>query len=169
MEPVEVKQVIIYRRDLKMRKGKIAAQVAHASMKVFFDQNIRFMSPSGKPFLFRAVWVEDPDASGSADPNVSITVPCGEYLFVPLNEKMADWCFNGSFAKIVLSVESEEDLLRAHEEAKARGIPTSLITDQGRTEFHGVPTNTTVAIGPAAADAIDEITGPSGLVGTKLA
>ena len=33
-----VKQVIIFRRDLNMRKGKIAAQVAHASMKVFFDR-----------------------------------------------------------------------------------------------------------------------------------
>lgn len=30
------KQVLVYRRDLKMRKGKIAAQCAHASMAVFF-------------------------------------------------------------------------------------------------------------------------------------
>jgi PTH2 family peptidyl-tRNA hydrolase len=33
---VDVKQVLVYRRDLKMRKGKIAAQCAHASMAVFF-------------------------------------------------------------------------------------------------------------------------------------
>jgi len=33
-----VKQVIVVRKDLKMRKGKIAAQVAHASLKVFFDR-----------------------------------------------------------------------------------------------------------------------------------
>ncbi len=32
------KQVIVIRKDLKMRKGKIAAQTAHASMKVFFDR-----------------------------------------------------------------------------------------------------------------------------------
>lgn len=31
------KQVIILRRDLKMRRGKEIAQGAHASMKVFFD------------------------------------------------------------------------------------------------------------------------------------
>lgn len=34
-----IKQVIVVRKDLNMRKGKIAAQAAHASMKVFFDMN----------------------------------------------------------------------------------------------------------------------------------
>lgn len=33
----EPKQVIVMRTDLKMRKGKMIAQGAHASMKVFFD------------------------------------------------------------------------------------------------------------------------------------
>lgn len=33
----DTKQVIILRKDLKMRKGKMIAQGAHASMKVFFD------------------------------------------------------------------------------------------------------------------------------------
>lgn len=34
-----VKQVIVVRKDLNMRKGKIAAQVAHASMKFLTDNN----------------------------------------------------------------------------------------------------------------------------------
>lgn len=34
-----VKQVIVVRSDLNMRKGKIAAQVAHASMKFLIDNN----------------------------------------------------------------------------------------------------------------------------------
>lgn len=34
---MEVKQVIVVRKDLNMRKGKLAAQVAHASMKVLVD------------------------------------------------------------------------------------------------------------------------------------
>ena len=34
---MDVKQVIIVRKDLKMRPGKIAAQAAHASMKAVLD------------------------------------------------------------------------------------------------------------------------------------
>ncbi|MCB9684977.1 MAG: hypothetical protein H6738_07860 [Alphaproteobacteria bacterium] len=128
------KQVLLYRRDLNMRKGKIAAQIAHASLKVLLDRD-----------------------EGSWD-----------RLVIPLDEAMASWT-RARFAKIVLSVETEEDLVRAHEEARARGLPTALVTDAGHTEFHGVPTRTTVAIGPALAADIDVITGPDGLVATKLA
>ncbi len=129
-----VKQVICYRRDLKMRKGKIAAQCAHASMAVFFRH----------------------DTGDHSE------------LRVALDGPMAVWS-KGSFAKVVLSVETEEDLLKIHQEAQRRGLPTALITDAGRTEFHGVPTKTAVAVGPATLPEIDAITGPSGLVATKLA
>jgi peptidyl-tRNA hydrolase, PTH2 family len=37
---VETKQVIVLRKDLNMRKGKMVAQGAHASMKVFFDRMV---------------------------------------------------------------------------------------------------------------------------------
>jgi len=40
----EPKQVIVVRKDLNMRKGKIAAQCSHASMKVFFDRITEFNS-----------------------------------------------------------------------------------------------------------------------------
>ena len=46
---------------------------------------------------------------------------------------------------------------------------TALVVDAGHTEFHGVPTKTTVAIGPARAEDIDVVTGPEGLIPTKLA
>ena len=35
-----VKQVLVIRKDLAMRKGKIAAQAAHASMRVFLDRKL---------------------------------------------------------------------------------------------------------------------------------
>lgn len=129
-----VKQVLVYRRDLAMRKGKIAAQCAHASMAVFFGRD---QGP--------------PDA-----------------LSIPLDGPMAVWA-KGRFAKVVLSVETEAELLEIAEHARARGVPHAVITDSGKTEFHGQPTRTTVAVGPAASVEIDAITGPNGLVKTKLA
>lgn len=128
------KQVLVYRRDLKMRKGKIAAQCAHASMAVFFRRD-----------------------EGPLD-----------RVEVPLDGPMAAWA-KGRFAKVVLSVETEPELLKIAELAEARGLPCALITDAGKTEFKGQPTRTTVAIGPAAAEEIDAITGPEGEVATKLA
>jgi len=44
-----VKQVIVVRKDLNMRKGKIAAQASHASLKVFFDRM--------KSFFFKIYWI----------------------------------------------------------------------------------------------------------------
>ncbi|TNE92474.1 MAG: aminoacyl-tRNA hydrolase [Deltaproteobacteria bacterium] len=129
-----MKQVICYRRDLQMRKGKIAAQCAHASISV----------------ITRRGGVQ------------------GLELRATLTPEMALWT-QWRQAKIVLSVEDEEALVRVHEEARARGLPTSLIRDAGLTEFGGVPTLTTVSVGPALSSEIDAITGPQGLVATKLA
>ncbi len=128
------KQVLLYRRDLKMRKGKIAAQCAHASMAVFFRRNV------GTP----------------------------QELQVPLDGPMAAWV-GGRFTKICLSVADEAALEQAVELAKRRGLPHALITDAGKTEFHGIPTRTAAAIGPAAIPEIDAITGPQGQVDAKLA
>lgn len=130
----DVKQVILFRKDLQMRKGKIAAQVAHASLAALLNQGTR-------------TW---------------------DQLTIPLDRAAASWV-NHRFAKIVLSVPGEVELVKAYEEALSRGLPAALITDAGRTEFHGVPTRTTVAIGPASAADIDVITGKDGLIPTKLA
>jgi len=66
---------------------------------------------------------------------------------------------SGPFAKIALVVDSEEDLLALCDEARAAGLITAEIVDQGRTEFKGVPTLTCAAIGPAPVQKIDAITG----------
>lgn len=45
----KIKQVLVIRKDLNMRKGKMAAQAAHASMKVLLDtgnvENDRLIIP----------------------------------------------------------------------------------------------------------------------------
>ena len=67
-----------------------------------------------------------------------------------------DW-WDSSQIKIVVSVNSEEDLIRLHNEAILKGLPTALIKDEGRTEL-GEPTFTTCAIGPGDIDEVDSIT-----------
>ncbi len=132
-----IKQVLVYRRDLKMRKGKIAAQVAHASMKVLLDRAVERDAATGRVTL-------------------------------ELERDVFAWS-QSRFTKIVLSVADEAALLEIHEAALEHGLPTALITDAGKTEFGGQPTRTTVAVGPAEAALIDVITGPDGVVETKLA
>jgi len=74
-----------------------------------------------------------------------------------LSDVEKEW-INGIFTKICLKVETEEELLEIERRAKEKGLVCYLITDRGLTEFHGVPTNTCLAIGPDEADKIDEIT-----------
>ena len=66
---------------------------------------------------------------------------------------------NSGFTKICVRVDSEEELLAIHQKALNVNLESHLITDSGRTEFNGVPTNTCIAIGPDYSDTIDQITG----------
>jgi|CXWL01.1.fsa_nt_gi PTH2 family peptidyl-tRNA hydrolase len=124
-----VKQVIIIRKDLNMRKGKMCAQAAHASMKVFFDKIIETTQ--------HAFHVD---------------------IKIQLTPQMLEWV-QGKFTKIVVSCPDLETMLQLEAKAKEANIPNALITDSGATEFNGVPTVTALAIGPDESDIIDKITG----------
>ena len=63
-----------------------------------------------------------------------------------------------SFTKICLTVNSEEELLKVYNECKLNAIPTVLITDNGRTEFNDIPTNTCIGIGPFWNCEINKVT-----------
>ena len=65
----------------------------------------------------------------------------------------------GSFAKVCCRVDSEDELLAVYDKAIEAGLEVHLITDSGKTEFHGKPTRTCLAIGPDDAEKIDAITG----------
>ena len=124
-----VKQVIVIRKDLNMRKGKMVAQGAHASMAAVLDEGSSQPSDNG------------PDC-----------------YVIPMSYEMEQW-LEGLFTKICVSCNSEEELLNLYKQALEAGLHCSLIQDAGLTEFGGVPTYTAVGIGPGKASEIDKITG----------
>jgi PTH2 family peptidyl-tRNA hydrolase len=119
-----IKQVIVMRHDLKMRRGKQIAQGAHASM-AFLTRRLQSQSS-----------INLADFSANAQ----------------------TWLM-GLFAKVCVRCNSEVELMAIHDKAMALGLEVHLITDSGRTEFHGQPTRTCLAIGPDDALKIDEVTG----------
>ena len=80
-----------------------------------------------------------------------------------LEEAEWDW-IESSFLKVCVGVGSEEELLAVHQAATQAGVLSTLITDAGFTEFHGVPTVTCCAVGPDWNERIDPITGHLGLL-----
>jgi PTH2 family peptidyl-tRNA hydrolase len=118
------KQVIVMRKDLGMRKGKMIAQGAHASLRAL---------------LLRAE-VGD------------------ERCTIELDEPTRAW-LTAKFTKVCVSVDSEAALDAIVERAHAAGVTCALIVDSGATEFHGVPTKTCCAVGPAWIEDVDAITG----------
>ena len=147
------KQVLIIRKDLTMRKGKIAAQCAHASMAVLLDMMVYDLGRVAS----------DPNdiMEGSYDfVSMTLEVRRDTPLFHWLTEPSRNPDVTGvGFKKVCVYVNSEEELLDAYDKAVAMDIPCALITDSGATEFKGVATNTVVAIGPDLPERIDEITG----------
>jgi peptidyl-tRNA hydrolase, PTH2 family len=111
---VELKQVIVVRRDLGMGTGKIAAQVAHASLI----------------------------AARKAE------------------EKKPNWFFEwfeGGQAKVVVKVQSLEQLMEVKKHADSLNLPVSLVHDSGRTQLDP-GTVTCVGIGPAPEEMVDKVT-----------
>ncbi|XP_072979911.1 uncharacterized protein [Typha angustifolia] len=88
----DFKMVLVVRNDLKMGKGKIAAQCSHATLGLY------------KKLVHRA-----PKA-------LSRWEMCGQ-------------------VKVVLKIESEEELLVLQERAKSLKLPTHVTIDAGRTQI----------------------------------
>lgn len=131
------KMMIVMRRDLKMRKGKIAAQAGHACI----DAILMALHKEGRmnDFEMTAEGIELKATDKPATP-------------------LSDWFLYGC-AKVCVYVDSEEALLAIAQKANEKGILASVITDAGMTEFHGVPTKTCLALEPLPAEIADELTG----------
>ena len=133
----KAKMMIVMRRDLKMRKGKIAAQAGHACIEA----------------ILMALRKEDRmnDFELHTD---------GMYLKDEGKEAtpLSDW-FRYGCAKVCVYVDSEEALFAIADQAREKGILAAVITDAGMTEFHGVPTKTCLALEPLPTEVADELTG----------
>ncbi|QOJ79693.1 peptidyl-tRNA hydrolase [Infirmifilum lucidum] len=66
------------------------------------------------------------------------------------------WLESGQ-KKIVVRVDSLEELIRVYNEARNAGLPVALVTDMGLTQLEP-GTVTAVGIGPAPSSLIDPIT-----------
>ena len=131
------KQMIVVRRDLHMRKGKIAAQAGHACVEA----------------VLMALAKEE---------RLGDVLVSGDYVTLRESSKpetaLSGW-FSQGVAKICVYVDSEEALLEIDRKAKEAGIISALICDAGMTEFHGEPTYTCLAFEPRFPEDVDPITG----------
>jgi len=132
----DIKMVIIVRKDLHMRAGKIAAQVAHASMKILLDR--------------LSITQMDQD---TVQLNMELSTDNPLYPWI-----------TGQFTKVVLYVNTLDEMERIERTAQELDIFTAKIIDVGKTEFHNVPTPTCVALGPDESDILEKLTGDLQLV-----
>lgn len=139
MSSYKSRQMIVMRRDLKMRKGKIAAQAGHACV----EATLIALAREGRLGEVRVTpdqsWIYLEDEGAPATP-------------------LSDW-FDAGVAKVCVYVDSEEELLDLAARGRELGFAVALIRDAGHTEFHGEPTYTCLAFEPLAAEQIDPLTG----------
>ena len=129
------KLVIVVRKDLKMSCGKMIAQTGHAILGSILNRltdNVPQLKMDESKYTEKVLRLNRESA-------------------------LEDW-INGSFAKIALKVETEEEYHKLAEMAEDAGLPVTKILDEGRTVFKE-PTYTTLAIGPCWSDEVDCITG----------
>ena len=168
---MSVKQVIVVRRFYpdekgnlkKVQHGKLGAQIAHAAM-AFLTRRLQKQLEAERG---KIVYIDKIDP---LNPERIVKVPAPT-LGVRDAKKIKDlfsaaeleWMVEipgeKNFKKVLCRVDTEDELKEIYERAKAAGLEAHLIIDSGATEFHGVPTATTVGIGPDYDERIDPITG----------
>lgn len=129
---MDTKQVIVWRNDLKVRKGKIAAQIAHGS-NAFITKGLYKTDMGGYLFLANGFYKE------------------------PELSEIEHW-LRHSFRKIVCYVNSEAELLEIYKKAVDKGLIAHIVEDNGATEFKGIKTTTCLALGPAESSKFKELT-----------
>lgn len=124
----------------------MAAQVAHASLGSVLNQ--------------MQLRTERSDNNGELiEKHLVLTLLQIGLLGDRTHKLWLDSWISGRFAKIVVYIDNEEELLRLINKADATGIPTTPIYDAGASVFNGQRTLTCAAFGPWKSDVIDSVTG----------
>lgn len=159
-----IKQVIIIRKDLKMRRGKEISQGAHASVKCIRKYNtdyslflLSLINLTLSLFLLMFAFLVQYELILI----ISIIWTFIGFIFTKHSINVSrnvykKWEKNGQ-TKITLRVDSEKELIDIYNSARKMNLNAQLITDSGKTEFNK-PTRTAVAIGPDYSEKIDKIT-----------
>ncbi len=143
------KQILVWRKDLrntkgeKVRSGKVAAQLAHASLGAILNfGTIRENVSIGTEKQFS-------DNTASMYERVMI-IP------LDVDSPLDEW-LSTRFTKVAVTVNSEEELLEIYQKALDNNVNVTLIQDCGLTEFGNVPTYTCLALGPDLPEVLDPI------------
>jgi PTH2 family peptidyl-tRNA hydrolase len=140
---METKQVIVMRKFKGLRTGKYIAQACHASMA--------FLTKEGEMYPWEThgdYWIKCEHEPQFRNESESMAKHYNE---------IDHWLTN-SFKKVVVYVNSEEELKELHQKALGSGLMSHLIEDNGATEFHGVKTLTCLAIGPHKSEKFEGLT-----------
>lgn len=149
------KQIIIVRKDLNMSPGKMAAQVAHASME-FLRQDI----------IARSDKIYESGGVGSIKPFSSVNKQTVFYRSSLGMQKdfYEDW-LSGVHAKTVLQAKNKNKLLKVYDYAKEVGLEIyedfypiydNCYTELGPEENDGT-TLTCIGFRPMKSEVIDQI------------
>ena len=136
-----VKQILIVRKDLKMRQGKSCAQCAHAAIM----------------FLCDAIKEDSDNHSLPVQKLFNPDLVDKRYYNGWLTEEQHVWLTH-CFRKVTLYVNSLEELNEVCDKARAAGLTVNIMEDNGETEFRGVKTTTVAAIGPHWSEKFTGIT-----------
>jgi len=111
----DCKMVLVVRNDLKMGKGKAAAQCSHATLAAYKQARRK----------------------------------CPRWLKI--------WECNGQ-PKVTVKCDTEDELHSLLAKARSLGLVSAVIADAGRTQI-APGSKTVLAIGPAPAESVDQVTG----------
>ena len=139
------KQVIIVNKGLKMTKGKMAAQVAHAS-EVFLTKEF-LINPNSK--YKQPIYDKETNELIGYSLNIYVDLECYEWI-------------TSSYTKVVCEVYNEKELQKVIDKAIKNGFIEDKdffkIIDNGYTEFDNKKTWTCIGFRPMESEKIDKVT-----------